>query len=675
MPTILLVTPGRKIRAGAHVDVVLKSSVAPADLATVAALTPPEYDVDIWDEAIRGQITLTSDLPRRYDLIGVGGYTSDYERTVEIGRLLRRLSIPIVVGGVGVSSEPERYRDHFDVLFVGEAEYTWPRFLSDWRTGDYKSEYRQVSRVSMEDSPPPKWDKIASDIEYYAWGVVQTTRGCPFDCEFCDVITLFGRTPRHKSIEQVLREVQTLQRMGTVAIMLSDDNFYGDKSYYKPLLRELAALNRSFRRPLKFWTQITLNVSNDDEMLTLLAEANVTSLLIGVESPNLESLIETNKPQNYKLDIVAALKKIQSYGLRIEASLIVGFDHDDQTIFQRQFDFIQEACLDPVSIWTLTAIPGTKLWVRLHKENRVLKRRRLEKLAGLHVGLVCNVIPKRMTLEELLRGYRGLLERVHAWPAFEARLSGLIANMERHPPLMLQFRALSWPRTLRLLVRNQFDAKGRRDFWRQATDSQTQAVKKRLKGLVLGKSPRNRYLRSFIEDAVDAEWSLITYVLPEVFRAIDREMERLSTNGLPELESTVFSVSDSFRQPYTAVFPGVHDRVQHGLVDKGRTEGALVEVFYDFLTRWGSTFERLEEHHQVQLLEICDRIVAKENGASNQPEPLPPQPWVRADVGSTIRIPDVSLRRMAADVLRCVDDEFRRQKDATGAQVSPVVGC
>src|SRR5262249_25848846 len=158
--------------------------------------------------------------------------------------------------------------------------------------------------------------------------------------------------------------------LGAVGILLADDNFYGHKSYYKALLREMAVLNRSFRRPLKYWTQITINVAHDDEMLELLAAANVSSILIGIESPNIESRIEMNKPQNYRLnggartqqatsslstgnELVAALAKIQSYGLRIEASLVVGFDHDDPGIFELQFEFIQAACLVPVSIWTL----------------------------------------------------------------------------------------------------------------------------------------------------------------------------------------------------------------------------------------------------------------------------------------------------------------------------------
>jgi radical SAM superfamily enzyme YgiQ (UPF0313 family) len=547
-----------------------------------------------------------------------------------------------------------------------EAEYTWPRFLSDFQAGSYQPEYRQVSRVSMEDSPPPRWEIIASDIEYYAWGVVQTTRGCPFDCEFCDVIALFGRKPRHKPMEQVLNEVKTLQRLGVVAIMLSDDNFYGNKSYSKPLLRELAALNRSFPRPLKFWTQITINISADEEMLTLLAEANVSSILIGVESPNVESLVETNKPQNYRLDIVAALKKIQSYGFRIEASLIVGFDHDDKTIFDQHFQFIQEVCLVPVSIWPLTAMPGTKLWARLHKENRVFNRRPFKKL-GLHGGLVCNIVPGRMTLEELLQGYRDLLIRVHSWPAFEERLRGLIGHMERHPPLMPRFKALTLRRLGRFLLRTLVNREARRDFWRQLSDRESEGVKRRLLQLVAGKSPREQYLRSFIEDAISAEWALINYELPKMFRSIDEDIQQLS-RGLPPLDGTVFSVPDSFRQPYAALFPAVHAHMERNLVDKSQTEVALVEVFCDFLTRWGPTFEKLEDYHQVQLLEMCDRIICKMNGTAYEPE-APAQPWVRGDDAGG-RITDFTLRRMATDVLRCVDDEFRRHRHLTSPQVA-----
>lgn len=663
MLNILLITPGRRINGYPSIQSVIKAAVAPADLATIAGLTPADHHVEIWDEAIRGELRSPADLPRNYDIIGVGGYTADYERTVAIGKSLRGLSIPIVVGGVGVTSEPERYRDYFDVLFIGEAEYTWPRFLTDYASGSFLPEYRQVGRVSMEDSPPPRWERIAATIEYYIYGVVQTTRGCPFDCEFCDVITLFGRKPRHKPIAQVLDEVRTLERMGVAAIMLSDDNFYGDKTYSKPLLRELAALNRSFRRPLRFWTQITLNVSGDEEMLELLAEANVTSLLIGVESPNLDSLIETNKPQNYRLDIVAALKKIQGYGLKIEAQLIVGFDHDDAQIFDIQYKFIQEACLVPVSIWTLMAIPGTQLWVRLHKEKRVLNRPQIKRAKGPGMAFTRNVVPKLMSLEQLLRGYEALLRRVFAWPAFEERLGGLIASTTRYPPLMPRFRVLTPRRKLRLVLGILTNAAARRELRKRRNDLGAQNARKRLLASIAGDTPREKYLRWFVNNEIDAHWGLLEYTLPEVYAGIREELDHLARHGLPDLETTVFSMPDSFREPYKALFPAIHDRVRSALVDHTRTAVVLVEIFHDFLARWGPGFKTLEDHHQIQLLEICDRIAARENG-SMTPTTLPaPMPWVRIAPGAATRFPNPELKRVSDDVLRCVEDEFRRLRE------------
>jgi radical SAM superfamily enzyme YgiQ (UPF0313 family) len=660
VPSILLVTPGRRWKAGAHIRAVVKSAVAPADLTTIAALTPDGYEVDIWDEALRGRIRPDTRLPRRYDLAGIGGYTSDQGRTTELGDEFRRRGIPAVVGGVGVSSEPERYRAHFDVLFIGEAEYTWPRFLADFEAGRHQPEYRQVKRVRVSDSPPPRWDKIAGDLHHYAWTVVQTTRGCPFDCEFCDVVSLFGRQPRHKTNEQVLVEIRTLGAMGAVGIMLADDNVYGDKRYYKNLLREIATLNRSFRHPLKFWGQVSLNVANDEEMLALLSEANVSSLLIGIETPNVESLVETNKPQNYRLDMLEALKKIQSFGLKIEASLVVGFDHDDATIFQQQYDFIQQACLHPVSIWTLTAMTGTKLWTRLQRENRLLARPPLEKLADLNAGLsITNVIPKSMTSEELLLGYRDLLVRVHDWDAFEARIEGLIARVERFPPLMLEVPDLSRQAMLKFFLVNLFDGEGRRDLWRRLTDQRAAETKLRLMKRVVGDREREVFLRRLIGNAIDEQHNFLAYVLPSILREVDAELERLAREGMVRQHFAAPSVPESFRQPYNAVFPSVHERIRSALRDDARTEAALVEVFGDFLARWGSGFERFDEHLRIQLGEICDRAIARENG-DKRLGPESRRGWDPGAAVCTNRVPDLEQRRLASDVLRCVEDELRR---------------
>jgi radical SAM family protein/uncharacterized protein DUF4070 len=271
---------------------------------------------------------------------------------------------------------------------------------------------------------------------------VQTTRGCPFDCEFCDVIYIYGRQPRHKSIPQVREEVIALEQLGVERIFLCDDNFYGNPPYAKALLKELIPVNNSLRRPVYFGTQITLNVAGDDEMLELLADANFGGLFIGVETSNIESLIETNKPQNYRLDITASLQKIQSYGLPIQAGMVVGFDHDDTSIFQRQVEFLQEACIPNPVLNILYAPIGTKLWVRFHKEGRIVdlasRRYASETEAHKHVAdTFClartNIVPKLMTWADLLSGYRELVKQVRDWRNFEARVKGMVSCMDRPP--------------------------------------------------------------------------------------------------------------------------------------------------------------------------------------------------------------------------------------------------
>ena len=443
-----------------------KAFLAPLTLTTVAALAPDDVEVDIWDESVRGMISDRTDLKKDYDLLGITGYSSDISRVKQIGRIFRNRGIKVAVGGPGVSTEPERYRDHFDILFIGEAEHTWPQFIADWKSGSFRPEYRQLTKVDMKCSPLPRWDIIANDMRYYFAGGLQATRGCPRDCEFCDVIYLNGRQVRSKSIEQVLEEVCTLERLGVTCIFISDDNFIGNPRYAKSLLRELIPLNQSFRRPMEFFTQITINVAKDDELLALLADANFSVLSIGIETPNIESLVEIKKSWNHRTetDIVEDVKKIHSYGIPVAAGMIVGFDQDDKTIFDRQFNFMQECGIPNPSIATLKAIFGTKLWVRLNEEGRLVQLSDQESNTPVGQDLPSgddadgdsfladpsrtNIIPKQMTRIELLSGYRDLVRRVRDWRNFEFRLKGMISQTSRRPnvkraPLSLEQMILS----------------------------------------------------------------------------------------------------------------------------------------------------------------------------------------------------------------------------------------
>ncbi|MFQ6003445.1 MAG: radical SAM protein, partial [Candidatus Zixiibacteriota bacterium] len=413
-----------------------KALILPLHIATIAALTPDDIEVDLWDEAVHGQLDESTEL-EDYDLVGITGYPVQLQRVKEIAQVFRQRGLPVAIGGAGVSAAPERYLDDFDILFLGEAELTWPKFLADFLAGSYHKEYRQITKPDLALSPPPRWDSLENQMKNYLAGAVQTTRGCPFDCEFCDVIYLFGRRSRHKPIDRVLEEVVNLQRLGMGNLFFCDDNFTGNPHYTKELLRELIPLNNSFQNPLRFSTQLDISVAKDDELLQLLADANFSNFFIGIESPNIESLKETGKLQNVKSDLIADCKKVMSYGMYIVAAMIVGFDHDTPEIFDQQFEFIQETYMPAVRINILKAPHGIRLWHRLLKEGRLLNVETglydEEGFFGKDTRGATNIIPKRMTRAELFSGYLNLVERVYDWDNFAERIKKFISNVKRKP--------------------------------------------------------------------------------------------------------------------------------------------------------------------------------------------------------------------------------------------------
>ena len=643
MRSILLVSPGSGGRAGSIRKTLGRQTrlLVPLGLATVAALTPDDVEVDIWDEGVDGPITLDTDLKKDYGLVGVTGYETHIERAKHLGRLLRQRGFVVAVGGPGVSASPEHYRDDFDILFIGEAEYTWPRFVQDWKAGSHLAEYRQVAKVDMAHSPLPRWDKV--DISRYHLGGVQTTRGCPFDCEFCDVIYIYGRQARHKSTEQVLEEIRVLERLGARTIFLCDDNFIGNPSHARSLLKELIPLNQSFRRPIGFFTQITLNVAKDDSLLESLAEANFTGLYIGVETPNIASLVEINKPQNYKTDIVRDIKKIQSYGLPIKAGMIVGFDHDDTTIFDRQFEFLQEAGIVHPQINMLKAPRGTKLWVRLHKEGRVVEMVDIRPDGLETTDPLTNILPAGMTRLELLRGYRELMQRVRAWPAFEARVKTMVSQVRRRPPK----RPAKLPWKLAALAA--------KVFLSMDADARRTAVR-----LFFYTRRRAPHLVPTVMKLFGAQY-LSAKQLPALLDTVDRQIRAETGGAQLRREQTVFFVPDGFKKPYKAVFAELYERVERGLIDRSRVHDALVEVTYDFLTRWGPTFQEFADYHRTFLYELCDRTVASENArseAARDGEPLHREGREEFAVPGA-RDGDLRVKRLADEVLRVVEQDLR----------------
>ncbi|MGE0043528.1 MAG: radical SAM protein, partial [Vicinamibacterales bacterium] len=417
-----------------------RAFTVPLHLATVAALTPAGHRVVIWDETVQGLIDDGTDVGMdAIDLVGVTGYSNHLARAREVGAFFRRRGIPVVLGGAGVTSEPETCRDHFDVLFLGEAEHTWPQFLQDFEAGSYRPEYKATRFPDLSESPAPRWDSIAATMPgRYITGGLQVNRGCPYTCEFCNVWTDFGRQIRQKPIAQVMDEMRALERIGMRRVMVCTDNFVGNPKQAKELLRHMIALNSTFARPLQFYTELTLNISRDEEMMALLADAPFAALFIGIESASEESLKETRKRHNIQHGVedslVAQCRRIQSYGVPIQGSMILGFDHDTPESFDHTFRFLQAACIITPRLNLLKALSATDLITRLAADGRVIDR----DLAFQDMSMMdpvravlSNVIPTGMTRVEMFTGYLRMLEQVWDWRNVEERMIGFIDLVNR----------------------------------------------------------------------------------------------------------------------------------------------------------------------------------------------------------------------------------------------------
>jgi radical SAM superfamily enzyme YgiQ (UPF0313 family) len=394
----------------------------PLGLLTLAALTPKEFHVTICDENA-GQ---TVDYDTSAQLVGITGYLLQKADVLAHAEQFRKRGKTVILGGPIANLLPEVCRPHCDVLFEGEAEYTWPRFLSDYAGGQWADHYVETEKVHMPDSPPPRVDLIR---RRYAHGIVQCTRGCPFSCEFCDIIVVFGRKMRVKPVDHVLKEVEAWRRAGVPVVFFADDNFIGNRAYAKELLRALAKWNARQSRPLAFYTQASIDMVRDEELLRLLRDANFNEVFIGIESPRKASLAETHKTQNEKLDLVQAVHTVQSHNLFVMAGMIVGFDNDDLDIFDEQFEFCQKAQIPIIMNSTLNASPKTPLAQRLKAEGRLLLADwgKDDFSHQVQPGAT-NFRPLRMTMDELMEGQKKLIRRLYEPEAFQHRLLGNLSR-------------------------------------------------------------------------------------------------------------------------------------------------------------------------------------------------------------------------------------------------------
>jgi radical SAM superfamily enzyme YgiQ (UPF0313 family) len=388
-------------------------------LLTLIALTPKDLDIEYFfcDE----NVTLIDwDLP--CDLVGITGYTLQSERIGAISTRFRQRGIPVAIGGIHATIRPESVENICDHLFIGEAEYTWPQFLRDWIQNTAKAVYKQESFVDIKDTPAPDISYIyAKDYHYFA---LQTSRGCPNHCDFCDVIRVSGRKYRSKSIDRIMFEVKNAQVWGAETIFFSDDNFVVNRKFTMELLQEIIKWNKTLDRPLSFSTQATVMIGEDDEIVKLFADARFSVIFLGLETINKDCLKEVNKGQMIRYDPFQVISRISSYGIIPFIGMIVGFDHDTPNVFKEIEDFLDKTASPFASISVLNAPNGTPLYERMRKDGRLV-----EDFQGFW-HLHSNFIPKQMTTKDLYYGQKALFKKIYEPEYFERRMIGWLKNVQ-----------------------------------------------------------------------------------------------------------------------------------------------------------------------------------------------------------------------------------------------------
>jgi radical SAM superfamily enzyme YgiQ (UPF0313 family) len=389
----------------------------PLGLATLAALCPPHWQVTIADENVEP-------LPAapQADLIGIGGMGVQAPRQKELLSRYRAAGYKVVAGGSYASLCPEEYYDVADHVVAGEAERIWPQFCHDLENDVAEKLYRETGNVKLEDSPTPRFDLLK--LGRYATATVQLSRGCPFNCDFCDIIVMFGRRPRYKPVAAIERELEALRRLGARKVFFVDDNFIGNKARAKETLRFLAAYQARHGHAMRFGTEASLNLADDPELLELFRAAGFEWAFLGIETPDPQTLREAAKTQNTAGDTLAAVRRIYAAGVDILAGFIVGFDRDTPASFEVQKNFIERSGIMVAMVGLLTALPKTPLFERLKREGRLVEGA----AHGDNTGGRSNIVPKNMSAEEMSAGFRRLWRELLSDRAIARRIRNKLAH-------------------------------------------------------------------------------------------------------------------------------------------------------------------------------------------------------------------------------------------------------
>jgi radical SAM superfamily enzyme YgiQ (UPF0313 family) len=435
-----------------------KASFPPLGLLTVAAMLPRGWEQKLVDM----NITALTDKDLMWaDYVFLSGMVAQQTSAREVIERCKKLGTRIVAGGPFFNPGYEDFGfDEIDHVIFGEAEDTLPLFLEDLERGCAKHIYSSDQWPDIERTPIPLWSLI--NKRKYLSMSIQYSRGCPFNCEFCDIVILNGHTPRTKSRSQIIAELESLYECGwRGSIFFVDDNFIGNKRKLKSeVLPAIIDWMEERKRPFSFYTEASINLADDEELMRLMSTAGFNMVFVGIESPNEESLVECNKLPNKNRDLLAAVKKIQRYGLQVQGGFIVGFDSDPPSIFRSQIDFIQKSGIVTAMVGVLMAPPGTRLYERLKREDRLLP-----KGSGDNTDGSTNFVPK-MGLEKLVKGYKQVVDTIYSPRQYYERIKTLLreyqpSNRSRFKLSLLQVVAL-----LRSAWVLGIAEKGRMHYWK-----------------------------------------------------------------------------------------------------------------------------------------------------------------------------------------------------------------
>jgi radical SAM superfamily enzyme YgiQ (UPF0313 family) len=436
-----------------------KAAYPPLGLLTVASLLPRGWEKKLVD---MNTDDLNDEDIAWADFVFISGMEVQRQSAQDVVSRCHRLGTKMVAGGPLFTQGQEGFPevDHF---VLGEAETLMPRLVADLEKGRGERFYQSDERPDIRRSPIPAWGLVAT--KKYATLSLQYSRGCPYDCEFCDIVLLNGRVPRTKDVKQLIDELEAIYRLDcSSSVFIVDDNFIGNKKKLKTeVLPAIIEWMREKDYPFTLFTQASIGLADDEDLIRLVVEAGFDRVFVGIETPNEESLGECGKHQNTKRDLVASVRTLQNHGLEVQGGFIVGFDSDPSNIFETQIDFIQESGIVTAMVGMLNAPRGTKLYKRLKKEDRLLRE-----ATGDNTDFSLNFVPK-MKRETLIGGYKQVLTSIYSPRNYYARIGTFL---RQHRPVVHKRRSHSKVRLgafLKSMWYLGIKERGRTYYWRLVT--------------------------------------------------------------------------------------------------------------------------------------------------------------------------------------------------------------